>query len=220
MKKLTLLISGTVLAILVASCDKSQVTNRISGITSEDDSLAGVNVAAGETSGPFMKLFVLNEGKMGTDNASLDFFRYSNGRYCRNTFKMMNPDISLGLGDVGNDIKVWKNTVWMTINNSGIVEVINAINEKHLASITVPSCRNIAFYGDYAYVTSYSGAVYGGNDIKGAVYKIYIGTMSVVDSVHVGYQPEGIAEYGGKLYVANGGGFHTGYDNTLTILDP
>lgn len=203
--------------LFLSGCSDSD--DNFENIPSEDESLPGVVVSQEESDSPYYKLFVLNEGKSGTNNATLDFLRFSDGTYCRNTFSAMNPQITLGLGDVGNDIKVYRNTVWIAVNNSGLIEVIKALNEKHIATITVPNCRNIAFHDGKAYVSSYAGAVYGGNDIKGSVYMIDIASMSVTNKIEVGYQPEGLAVNNGKLYVANGGGFHSGYDNTVSVID-
>ncbi|MGM9771001.1 MAG: DUF5074 domain-containing protein [Candidatus Cryptobacteroides sp.] len=218
MKYNALLVFSTLLAAIAVSCSKDEPSSET---TSNDSNLAGVNVAVGETSGSFKKLFVLNEGKMGTNNASLDFFRFSDGKYVRNSFELMNPGQVLGLGDVGNDIAFFNDRLWLVINNSGLVEVIDPKNEKHVATVRVPSPRRIAFEGEYAYVTSYSGAYYGGPDRIGAVYKVSARTYETVDSVHVGYQPEGIVFKAGKLYVANSGGFKSdySYDDRISVID-
>ncbi|MCR5560596.1 MAG: hypothetical protein K6F58_02135, partial [Bacteroidales bacterium] len=89
-------------------------------IPSKDKSLDGSNVkkmAVGTAS----KLFVLNEGGMGSNNSTLDFLRFSDSTYVSGAFKKMNPDIAAGLGDVGNDIAVQGNEVWIVVNNSGLV---------------------------------------------------------------------------------------------------
>jgi hypothetical protein len=142
--------------------------------------------------------------------------------------------VGAGLGDVGNDIAVHGDEVWMVINNSGIVEVVSAKDEIEIATVTVPTPRNIAFDNKYAYVTSWAGAYanYGADysitdysNPKGQVYRINLSTKKVEGSVEVGYQPEGIAAYNGKLYVANSGGIASqlppsySYDNTVSIID-
>lgn len=214
MKHYALLVFSMLLMAIAVGCSKEETT-------SNDSDLAGVNVAVGENSGSYRKLFVLNEGNMGTNNASLDFFRFSNGNYVRNAFLQMNPEQTLGLGDVGNDIKIYKDKLYLVINNSGLIEVVNPENETHIATIAVSSPRQITFEDGYAYVTSYSGAVYGGTDRLGKVYKISTRNYELVDSVQVGYQPEGIEEHDGKLYVANSGGLKSdySYDNTISVID-
>ena len=54
--------------------------------------------------------------------------------------------------------------------------------------------------------------------------KIDLHTKLVVDTCHVGYEPEGIAYYDGRLYVANTGGYSTqtqdhGYEQTVSVVD-
>ena len=181
------------------------------------------------------KIFLLNEGQMGSNNASLDLLRVNDGQYITSIWKKMNLNEGPSLGDVANDIVVIGNEVWMTINNSGYVEVISAKDETHITSITIPTPRSIAFDDKYAYVSSYSGAyiTYGANyaitdskNVKGHVYRIDLATHKLAgDPVEVGYQPEGLAVYNGKLYVANSGGISSSlppayaYDRTVSVID-
>lgn len=203
-------------------------------VPSKDATLDGVTVDVSGISTSAQKLFVLNEGGMGSNNSTLDFLRFKDGKYITGAFKKMNPTEAAGLGDVGNDIAVHGNEVWMVINNSGIVEVVSAQDETEIAAITVPTPRNIAFDNTYAYVTSWAGAyvTYGADytisdskNPKGQVYRINLSTKKVEGSVEVGYQPEGVAVYNGKVYVANSGGIASqlpptySYDNTVSIID-
>ena len=207
-------------------------------IPEKDSTLTGTEVDVSGVSPGIKKVFMLNEGSMGSNNSTLDFLRISDGNYITGAFKKMNPDIGTGLGDVGNDIVVIGNEVWMVINNSGIVEVVSAKDETEIAAIQVPTPRNIAYDNTYAYVTSWAGAYANGaydeygyytvtdyKNVKGQVYRINLNTKKVEGSVEVGYQPEGIACYNGKLYVANSGGISSqlppdySYDNTVTVID-
>ena len=215
MKSKALLVFSMVAVAIAAGCTKDETASR-------DEDLAGINVAVGETSGPYQKLFVLNEGKQGTNNATLDFFRFSDGNYVQSTFRKMNPTVTGGLGDTGNDLKIDKDKAWAVLNGGpGLVEVLSAKNETHIATISIPTPRNIAFDNDYAYVSSWSGAYYGGADRKGAVVRVRKSKYEVVDSVTVGYQPEGIAVYDGKIYVACCGGAKSdySYDDRIFVLD-
>lgn len=201
---------------------------------SKDAELTGTSVDLTPFANAAKKVFVLNEGGMGSNNASLDFLRFSDSQYITGAFKKMNPAVAAGLGDVGNDIAVNGDKVWIVVNNSGIVEVLKADDETEVAVIAVPTPRNIAFDSKYAYVTSWAGAfaTYGADysitdsaNPKGQVYRIDLSTLKLDGSVEVGYQPEGIAYSNGKLYVANSGGISSqlppnyAYDNTLSILD-
>ena len=203
-------------------------------VPSKDAELTGTMVDVSAIPAGIDKVFILNEGGMGSNNSTLDFLRISDGNYITGAFKKMNPDIGAGLGDVGNDIVVIGNEVWMVINNSGIVEVVSAKDETEIAAVQVPTPRNIAFDGTYAYVTSWAGAYanYGADysitdfkNPKGQVYRIDLKSKKVEGSVEVGYQPEGIACCNGKLYVANSGGISSqvapdySYDKTVSVID-
>lgn len=204
-------------------------------IPAKDAELTGTAVDVSAIPSSIRKVFVLNEGSMGSNNSTLDFLRISDGNYITGSFKKMNPDIGAGLGDVGNDIVAIGDEIWMAINNSGIVEVVSAKDETEIAAIRIPTPRNIAFDGTYAYVTSWAGAYanYDYSDYsitdyknpKGQVYRINLKTKKEAGSVEVGYQPEGIACYKGKLYVANSGGIASqlppdySYDRTVSVID-
>jgi hypothetical protein len=226
-KSLLLLLCGT---LCLCACRKDPVPEP----PSKDADLAGDSTAFEylQESSP-RKIFVLNEGQLGSNNATLDFIRVREGFYVTGAFRKMNPDVGGGLGDVGNDIAVHGDEVWMVINNSGIVEVVSAEDETEIAAIPVPTPRSIAFDDQYAYVTSWAGAFaqYDGyvlvdsKNPKGQVYRIDLKTKKVAGTVEVGYQPEGIACYDGRLFVANSGGISSqlppaySYDNTLSIID-
>ena len=199
---------------------------------SKDADLSGTPVNLEPFANAAKKIFVLNEGGLGSNNATLDMLRFSDSQYITGVFKKMNPGIGAGLGDVGNDIAVRQDEVWIVVNNSGIVEILSAKDETEIATVAVPTPRGIAFDDKYAYVTSWAGAfaTYGQDysitdydNPKGQVYRIDLSTKKLAGSVEVGYQPEGIACYGGKLYVANSGGLTLppayAYDNTVSIID-
>lgn len=226
MKKAFLLLTAAALYLCACQPATEQETYRDNTLTGEKVSLPeGLSAK---------KIFVLNEGGMGSNNATLDFIRVSSSEYITGAFKKMNPEEGAGLGDVGNDIAVKGNEVWIVVNNSGIVEVISAQDETQIAAIAIPTPRNIAFDDKYAYVTSWAGAYvtygpdYSVSDSKnprGQVYRIDLKTKKVDGSVEVGYQPEGIAFADGKLYVANSGGIASqlapdfAYDNTVSVID-
>lgn len=211
------------------SCEKDS-DGQESG-PSADAELTGETVDVTGLSG-IKKIFVLSEGGIGSNNACLDMLRVEDASYVSNVFNKMNPDIRGGLGDVGNDIAVIGNEVWMVINNSGLVQVISARDETAVTDISVPTPRNLAFDDNYVYVTSWSGAYasYGsdgsvsGSNPKGKVCRINRKTKQLEDSVVVGYQPEGIACVNGLLYIANSGGISSqlapdySYDNTVSVV--
>lgn len=228
MKKAFLLLAVGML--VLAACEKPEVPSRDADLTGETVDAGSLKQAG------IKKLFILNEGQMGSNNASLDMLRASDGNYVTGVFKKMNPSEAAGLGDVGNDIAVVGDEVWIVVNNSGIVDVLSAVDETEIAAIQVPTPRCLAFDDKYVYVSSWNGAVavYGADwsvdaeqskNPKGVVYRINRSTKKLDGSVEVGYQPEGLAVYDGKIYVANSGGISSqlppdyAYDDTVSIID-
>ena len=169
--------------------------------------------------GELGRLYILNEGVMGMGNSSIDFYDFADGTYVTDAFPAANPDVTLGLGDTGNDLAVYGGKLWAVMNGSDLVEVMDASTMEHIRAIDVPVCRDIAFSGRYAYVTSWAGNVSDDGDRTGMVYRIDINSLSIAGAVEVGYQPEDIAALDGKIYVANSGGMTDGYDNRLSIID-
>lgn len=172
---------------------------------------------AGEIAG----FFLLNEGNMGSNKATLDYFDYETGVYTRNIYAERNPGVVKELGDVGNDIQIYGSKLYAVINCSHFVEVMDARTAKHITQISIPNCRYITFKDRYAYVSSYAGPVQiDPNARLGYIAKVDTVTMQVVGECTVGYQPEEMVIVGNKLYVANSGGYRVpNYDRTVSVVD-
>ena len=165
--------------------------------------------------------FLLNEGNMGSNKATLDFYDARAGKYRKNVFSEVNPNVTFELGDVGNDLAVYGSRLYAVINCSNLIEVMDAHTAKHVAKIDVPNPRNIVFHGAYAYVSSYAGPIHADSNARqGYVARIDTATLQVVDTCVVSYQPEGMAIVDNKLFVANSGGYRAPiYDRTLSVID-
>lgn len=165
--------------------------------------------------------YLLNEGNMGMNKCTLDYYDATIGQYTRNIYAEANPTVVQELGDVGNDLAIYDGKLWAVVNCSHLVEVMDARNARHLGQVSIPNCRYIAFKDHYAYVSSYAGPVLiDPNARLGYVAKIDTRTLQVVDSCNVGYQPEQMAVVGNKLYVANSGGYRVPqYDHTVSVID-
>lgn len=177
------------------------------------------------TRGDIVGMYVLNEGNMGSNKASIDFLDLDENKptvhYLRNIYSERNPNVVKELGDVGNDIKIYGNKLWIVVNVSNKVEVATADSCKRITQINIPNCRYLAFKDGFAYVSSYVGPVKLDKDAPlGMVYKVDTVDFKKKDSVVVGYQPEELCIVDNKLYVANSGGYRApNYDNTLSEID-
>ncbi|MGO4290908.1 DUF5074 domain-containing protein [Chitinophaga sp. RAB17] len=180
-----------------------------------------VPVTTPEPDAPYAGMYMLNEGNMGSNKASLDYFDYTTGIYKKNIFAERNPTVVKELGDVGNDVQIYGSKLYAVINVSNKVEVMNVANTKSLGRIDILNCRYITFANGKAYVSSYAGPVkIEANAPIGFVAEVDTSTLQVTRKVIVGYQPEEMAVVGNKLYVANSGGYRVpNYDRTVSVID-
>lgn len=173
------------------------------------------NVSNVRDGGEVAGFYVLNEGNMGANKATLDYFDYVQSRYIRNLYPERNPGIVLELGDSGNDIAVYGARLYAVINGSNKVEVLDAGTAISVGHVDVASPRFLAFDENYCYVSSYVG----GEGDKGSVVRFKRETLEVEGLVSVGLAPEEMVIADGYLYVANSANFATGeFDNTISVI--
>lgn len=166
--------------------------------------------------------YLLNEGNMNSNKATLDYYNFRTGRYTRNVFAFANPNVPKEMGDVGNDLGIYGSKLYAVINCSNKIDVMDKNTVKKIGQIDIPNCRYIKFYGGYAYVTSYAGPVELSPEYtqRGYVAKIDTATLQVVDKCLVGFQPDELDIVSGKIYVANSGGYMVpNYENTVSVID-
>ena len=178
------------------------------------------NVGSGDA-GNIYGFFLLNEGNMGSNKCTLDFYDYTSGIYSRNIFPERNPEVTQELGDVGNDIGIYGSRLWVVVNCSNLIEVIDVRTGWHVDQISIPNCRSLAFSDGNVYVSSYAGPMeLDPNYRLGYVAKIDTNSFEIRDTCVVGYQPEEMVVVGDMLYVANSGGYRVpNYDNTISVID-
>lgn len=170
--------------------------------------------------------YMLNEGNMGSNKSTLDYYDFETGIYTRNIYAEINPTVPKELGDVGNDIAIYGSKLYAVINCSNKVEVMKYETAERIGQIEIPNCRFIKFHGRYAYVTSYAGPVVIDPNYEqiGFVAKIDTATLKEVDRCLVGFQPDELEIVDGKIYVANSGGYMgagqtSGYERTVSVVD-
>ena len=166
--------------------------------------------------------YLLNEGNMGSNKCTMDYYDYTTGTYIRNIYGNANPSAVKELGDVGNDLRIYGNRMWAVINCSNKIEVMEARTARRVGQVNLANCRYIAFHEGYAYVTSYAGPVQinPGYEQKGMVVKIDTATLEKVDTCIVGFQPDRLDIVDDKIFVANSGGYmFPNYENTVSVVD-
>jgi len=206
--------------VILSSC-----RNDVMVVPMEDINTGGKTVKS-----EIIGMYLLNEGNMGSNKATLDYLdlsgKDSTVHYYRNIYSERNPSTVMSLGDVGNDCQIYGSRLWLVINCSNKVEVARASDAVRIGKVNIPNCRYVTFKDGFAYVSSYVGAVQKSRESDsplGSVYKVDTLTLEKVDSCAVGYQPEEMAILGNKLYVANSGGYQgmtgQGYESTVSVVD-
>lgn len=214
MRRIFYLLAVTVIAV-VSACRNDEV---VIPPTPEDTGKPSVK-------GKVVGMYVLNEGNMISNKATLDYLDLSadgpTAQYMRNIYPSRNPDDVKELGDVGNDVKIYGSKLWMVINCSNKVVVASVADCRRQGQIDIPNCRFLAFHEGYAYISSYVGPVDMSRDCPlGSVFKVDTTSLSIVGRVDVGYQPDEMAVLDGKLYVANSGGYRApDYERTVSVID-
>ena len=205
--------------VAAAGCRKEDTLRFLPGENGEPSDYEVVDAAVNASAEP-SGIYLVNQGNQGSNKARLDFLNFHNGFYIRDVFTEYNPEVVKGLGDTGNDVQVYKGKVFVVVNGSHKVEIMDAYSMKRLAQVDIPNCRFIAFDGNHAYVTSYVAKDKEAlKTQKGALYRIDLDTYKVTGQVNVGYQPEQLVIRDGKAYVANSGGYVAGYDDTVSVVD-
>lgn len=151
-------------------------------------------------------LFQLNNSALSwvdleTNQVNLDFFTEKSGRL---------------LGDTGNDLKRYGNKIYIVVNVSSTIEVLDAKTGNSIKQISMLSGsqakqpRNIAFAGSKAYITCFDGFV----DVLDTA------SLVIEKRIQVGLNPEDLTVSGNKLFVSNSGGLNASVmDSTVSVID-
>lgn len=156
---------------------------------------------------------VLNEGLFQQNNSSISWVDNSNAAVTSDFFLSKNNRL---LGDTGNDMQVYGGKIYIVVNGSSTVEILEKATGKSLKQINMvagsaaKSPRSITFYQNKVFISCYDGFV----DVLDTT------SLSIVQRIQVGANPEGMAVSNGKLFVANSGGLNfPNVDSTLSVID-
>ncbi len=159
-------------------------------------------------------VYVLNEGLFNSNNASLTRFNFEDSTLEKKCFYTANHR---GLGDTGSDLAIYGSKMYIVVNVSSQVEVVNTSTCKSLKQIPFfdgnkpRQPRKVAFYGTNAFVCNFDGTV--------AV--IDTTSLEITKLITVGRNPDGITAAYGKIWVSNSGGLNfPNYDDTISVIDP
>ena len=143
------------------------------------------------------ELYVLSEGLFNQNNSTLARHSFTNNQTITSYFSSIN---NRGLGDTANDMALYGNKLYIVVNVSSQIEVIDWYTGLSVKQIPLlqdngssRQPRNIAFHQDKAYVCCFAGTI----------ARIDTTSLTVDDKQHAGRNPDGICVHIQTLYVSN-----------------
>lgn len=162
--------------------------------------------------------FVLNEGIFQVNNSTLTHINLDLGVVTQNYFEQR---IKRLLGDTGNDMMIVGDIMYIVVNNSNRLEIVDLKTWTSIKSIEMSkdnvgsSPREIIEHDGKVFVTNFNGYV--------AVIDSVNNFQNPIDWIKVGTQPEGIVSLNKKIYVANSNYESTTFTTnpgSISIIDP
>jgi len=159
-------------------------------------------------------LYILSEGLINMNNSTLASYNLETGVLTNDFFLTVNKR---GLGDTANDLGLYGSKLYVVVNVSSQIEVLDAKTGNSLSQIPLFGTNGVAreprfieFYNGKAYICSFDGTV----------AKIDTGSLKIESLVQCGKNPDGICVANDKLYVSNSGGLSfPNYDNTISVIN-
>lgn len=157
--------------------------------------------------------FVVNEGGFNQSNTSISFYDRQTGVMTNDIFAANNQ--GRPLGDQAQSMTVFEGKAYISVQNSGKVEVIDANNFSSIKTITDGIVSPRYFIG----ISSTKGYLsdWGQFGVEGSVKVIDLTNYTITKTIETGQGANKMIMKGNKVYVANNGGF--GYDNKVSIID-
>ncbi|MFN0203798.1 MAG: YncE family protein [Bacteroidia bacterium] len=151
-------------------------------------------------------VFLLNEGKFGDNAATLDFLEEEPFIRHENIFNCLNNN---ELGDVGNDLLIDKDTLYVLLNGSGIIYKIQLPQIQVLNKIELNKLENTNFTTPYAMTKAENGKLYVSSILQACVYVINPNNMTLETKILVENYGYGIVNQGNRVFVACGSYYPT-----------
>lgn len=158
-------------------------------------------------------VYILNSGKMSANNATLDFYDRSAQALNTKLFATVN---GRGLGDTANDLLIYGGKMYIAVSNSNTIEITDLAGK---SLQTIAPTDESGQPQSPRYLSAYQGRVYV-TLFDGHLASIDTSAMKITGQVKVGPNPYQVRAAGGKLYVANSGGYNPVQDSTLSVVDP
>lgn len=180
---------------LIASCKKEKKTPEISSN----------NLTNG--------MLVVNEGLMNLNNATVAWVNFADGSVNTSFFTQQTGRM---LGDTGNDMKRYGGKIYIVVNVSSTIEVMDAKNFKPIKQISMlnggtnKQPRFVEFYNGKALISCFDGYV----DVLDTA------SLEIEKRIPVGTNPDQLLRVNDQLFVSNSGGLNVPLmDSTVSVVD-
>ena len=164
---------------------------------------------------PAVGEYILSEGNYNSYNTKLAFYTNSTANVSGDFFLQQNPSVTGGLGELGNDAIIYGGKMYIMMTGSGRVTILNKENAMFIKNI---SFMNGVISKEPRYAVGIRGKVYVSSH-DNTVSVIDTSSLTIIKTINVGANPEGIAASSNYLYVANSGGFNPVFDSTVSVVD-
>lgn len=160
-------------------------------------------------SGAFL---VLNEGLFQQNNSSITWFHWHTRQ---NTGALFEKKNFIGMGDTGNDMGIYGDKIYILMNNSHILHVLNRrtgklIEQVHLVENGIgASPRSLAFHQGKVYVSAFNGYL----------YKLDTTNWILEEKMQLGTNPDQVLQLNNELWISNSGGLLEEGDSTISVVD-
>lgn len=160
------------------------------------------------------RMLVLSEGLFNMNNSTLAYYNFDTKEFNTNYFQTKNKR---GLGDTANDMILYGSKLYIAVDISSQIEVVDVNTGISLKQIPLFNDKNSS--RQPRYLESSDGKVFV-SCFDGTLVRIDTTKLVVDGTVNCGRNPEGLCIAAGKIYVANSGGLDfPKYDNTVSVID-
>ncbi|GHT32532.1 surface protein [Bacteroidia bacterium] len=159
-------------------------------------------------------VYILCEGLFAQNSASFAYYAFEEKRFTRDIFSERN---GRKLGDTANDMQQYGGKIYIVVDNSGTVEVLDVRTGKSVKQIPIRNASNknrhprcIAFHEGKAFVACFDSTV----------CQIDTTTFEIEKTTQAGAYPDGICIADNNIYISNSGERNgTKAGNTVSIID-
>lgn len=161
-----------------------------------------------------VRFYVLSEGLFNNNNSTLAFYDLENKVKNSDYFQTWNHR---GLGDTANDALIYGSKMYIVVNVSGVLEVLDIQSGKSIKQIKMQNEAGVN--KQPRFMTAHQNKIYICS-FDGTVSRLDTLSIQIEATIPVGKNPDGICCANGKIYVSNSGGLSfPNYENTVSVID-